>query len=120
MKDIAMVLEQITFTSSTLSKADKDGLQDLWGNLTMLGETRTIKLKAHFGGWAQDTDGKQRAGFSVTGEIDRTEWGLTWNPTLETGGFLVGTQVAIVCELELINEGRDNLKMELETAVNSN
>jgi polyisoprenoid-binding protein YceI len=112
--------KQITFTASTLGKVNEEGNQDLWGQLTILGQSRTIKLIARFGGWARDSEGKERAGFSVTGEIDRTEWGLTWNPTLETGGFLVGTKVAIVCELELINEGHENLKMELESALNSN
>lgn len=106
--------KQITFTSSTMGKANMLGNHELWGELTMLGVTRNIKLNVQSGGIAKDPWGNEKAGFTVTGKINRSEWGLVWNATLETGGMMVSDEVAITCEIELINMGQKDLTMELE------
>jgi polyisoprenoid-binding protein YceI len=105
--------KQITFTSSTMGKPDSDGNSELWGELTMVGITKNVKLNVKFGGIAKDPWGNEKSGFTVTGKINRSDWGLSWNASLETGGLLVSDEVTISCEVELINVGQDDLKMKL-------
>ena len=106
--------KQITFTSSTIGKANKDGVHELWGELTMLGITKNIKLDVEFGGIVKDPWGNEKAGFTVTGKINRSDWGLVWNAPIETGGLLVSDEVNISCEVELTNVSPSALIMELE------
>jgi polyisoprenoid-binding protein YceI len=106
--------KQITFISSTIGKADAYGNHELWGELTMVGIKQNIKLDVEFGGIVKDPFGNERAGFTLSGKIHRSDWGLTWNTTMETGGFLVSDEVGISCEIELINVGFKDLVMELE------
>jgi polyisoprenoid-binding protein YceI len=107
--------KQITFTSINLEKSEKDGNHELWGNLTIKGITKNVKLNVQFGGMIIDPWGNEKAGFAVTGKINRNDWGLTWNAPLETGGLLVSEDVTIQCEIELTNLGVKELKMELES-----
>jgi len=107
---------QITFTSSTIEKSDEEGNHELWGELTMLGITKNVKLKVQFGGIINDPWGHEKAGFTVTGKINRSDWGLVWNASLETGGLMVSDEVTILCEVELANIGPKELTMELEPA----
>jgi polyisoprenoid-binding protein YceI len=106
--------KQITFTSSTMGKPAADGNQELWGELTMLGITKNVKLNVQFGGFVKDPWGNEKAGFSVSGVIKRSEWGLVWNATIETGGVMVSDEVTISCEVELINKGQEDMTMKLE------
>jgi len=106
--------KQITFTSSTMGKIRFDGNQELWGELTIIGITRNVKLDVHFGGIVKDPWGNEKAGFTLTGKINRSEWGLVWNATLETGGVMVSDEVTISCEIELINKGQEDMSMRLE------
>jgi polyisoprenoid-binding protein YceI len=108
--------KQITFTSSTMGKSDAHGTTELWGELTMVGITKNIKLDVEFGGVVTDPWGKEKAGFTITGKINRKDWGLEWNKAMETGGLLVGDEVIISCEIEFINSGQKNLTIELETS----
>lgn len=87
----------ITFVSRRVEgafKEDGDRLRVI-GDLTLHGVAREVALDATYSGHGQDPWGNQRVGFEATTEIDRREWGLTWNQALETGGVLVGTRVAI-------------------------
>jgi len=59
--------------------------------------------------------GNEKAGFTVTGKINRTDWGLVWNTTIETGACMLGEEVKISCEVELINAGEKGLLMEIES-----
>lgn len=106
--------KQITFTSSTMGKSGTEGNHELWGELTMKGVTKNLKLNAQFGGILKDPWGNEKAGFSVTGIIKRSDWELEWNTALEAGGLMLGDEVAISCEVELINAGQEELTMELE------
>jgi polyisoprenoid-binding protein YceI len=106
--------KQITFTSSTIGKPDPDGNQELWGELTMMGITKNIKLNVQFGGFIKDPWGNEKAGFTVTGKINRSEWGLVWNANIEAGGLMVSDEVDISCEVELINKGQEDMTMKLE------
>lgn len=106
--------KQITFTSSTIGKADSGGNHELWGELTMRGVTKNIKLDVEFGGIAKDPYGQEKAGFTVTGKINRSDWGLVWNGAIETGGLVVSDSLSIICEVQLINSGKRDLTMKLE------
>ncbi len=106
--------KQITFTSSNIEKPESDGKHELWGELTMKGVTKNVKLNVEFGGIMKDPWGNEKAGFTVTGKINRTDWGLVWNATIETGGIMLGEEVKISCEVELTNAGEKELTMELE------
>jgi len=108
--------KQITFTSSTMGKTDAKNNHELWGELTIKGITKNIKLNAEFGGILNDPWGNEKAGFTITGKINRSDWELVWNATLETGGMMVSDEVTISCEIELMNVGNTNLKMELENS----
>jgi polyisoprenoid-binding protein YceI len=106
--------KQITFTSSTMQLPDKDGNQELWGELTIKGITKDVKLNAEFGGIVNDPWGNEKAGFTITGKIKRSDWELTWNSAMETGGLMVGDEISISCEVELINAGKKDLTMKLD------
>jgi polyisoprenoid-binding protein YceI len=109
--------EQIGFTSSTIEKADENGNHTLWGELTIKGITKNVKLNVVFGGVMNDPWGNEKAGFSVTGTIDRNHWGLAWNTILETGAIMVSDEIQISCEIELTNTGTKDLSMHLDPVV---
>lgn len=108
--------KQITFTSSNVEKTEKDGNHELWGELTIKGITKNVKLNVQFGGMIIDPWGNEKAGFAVTGKINRNDWGLIWNAPLEAGGLLVSEDVMIQCEIELTNLREKELKMKLDSA----
>lgn len=108
--------KEITFLSNTIGKPDANGNYELWGDLAMNGVTKNIKLNASLGGIVTDPYGKEKAGFTVTGTINRKDWDLAWNSVIESGGFVIGESVNISCDIELINEGDKELEMNLKTA----
>lgn len=74
------------------------------GDLTIRDLAREVVLDVEYAGKAKSPWGTVSAGFSATAKLSRKDWGLTWNSPLETGGFLVGDQVNISIELELIKQ----------------
>jgi polyisoprenoid-binding protein YceI len=108
--------KQITFISSSIENPDSEGNHVMWGELTMKGVTRNVKLNLQLGGITNDPMGNEKAGFTVTGNLNRIDWGLTWNTPLESGGFMVSEEVIITCDIELTNLGEVDLTMELEPA----
>lgn len=110
--------KQITFTSSTIEKADRDGNHDLWGELTIRGITKNVKLNVQFGGIINDPWNNERAGFTVTGKIKRSDWELTWNAAMETGGLMVSDEISISCEVQLINSGEKESPAKQEASEN--
>jgi len=108
--------KEISFTSSTIEKADANGNHELWGELTMVGITKNVKLNVEFGGIVTDPWGNEKAGFTVTGKFKRSDWELTWNTVIEAGGVMVGDEISISCEVELVNAGVRDQTMELESA----
>jgi polyisoprenoid-binding protein YceI len=75
------------------------------GELTVRGVTRPVSLAMEYVGTARDPWGNEKAGFSASTELDREDWGLTWNQALETGGVLVGKKARIELEIEAVREG---------------
>ena len=93
---------QLSFQADTVENVDKDGSYELWGNLTMKGISKKIKLDVEFGGIVKDPWGNEKAAFSINGKINRKDWGLNWNAALETGGVLVSEEVKINAEIQLV------------------
>lgn len=96
--------KQITFCANTYEKVDNDGSYELYGDLTIKGITKRVKMDVEFGGIIKDPWGNQKAGFKITGKIDRKEWNLQWNVALESGGILVSDTVYISCEVQLFKQ----------------
>jgi polyisoprenoid-binding protein YceI len=92
--------KEITFRSNTVEKKD-DKHFEMWGDLTIKGITKRIKLNVEVEGIQKDPWGNTVAGVKVNGTINRKDWELNWNTTLESGGVLVGDTVQIDCEVEL-------------------
>lgn len=88
----------ITFKSTSLS-ADK-----LTGDLTIKDVTKSVTLDVEFGGVQNDPWGNTKAGFTVTGKINRKDFGLAWNAALETGGVLVSETIALNIEVQLLKQ----------------
>ncbi len=86
---------------STRVVGDKDKFK-LTGELTIRDVTREITLDVEYGGRTRDPWGGERVGFSATGKIDRREFGLVWNQTLETGGLLVGNDIRIDIDAQAV------------------
>jgi polyisoprenoid-binding protein YceI len=74
------------------------------GELTIRDVTRPVSLDIDYLGLANDPFGNEHAVFSAQTEVDREEWGITWNKALETGGVLVGRKVKIELEIQAIRK----------------
>ncbi|MGE5363808.1 MAG: YceI family protein [Bacteroidota bacterium] len=94
---------EIKFVGKSLKKI-KGNKYKLTGNFTMKGVTRPITLDVIYGGVIKDPYGRVRSGFKVTGTINRFDYNLKWNNMLETGGAVVGKDVNLVCNIELVRE----------------
>jgi polyisoprenoid-binding protein YceI len=74
------------------------------GELTIKDVTKTITLDVEYSGTNTDPWGNLKAGFSIEGKINRTDFGLTWNAALETGGVLVSEDVKISAEVQFVKQ----------------
>jgi polyisoprenoid-binding protein YceI len=93
---------KITFKSTSLTKDGDD--YTLTGDLTIKDVTKSVKIDVEFGGIATDPWGNTKAGFTISTKIKRTEFGLTWNAALETGGVMVSEDVKILGELQFVKQ----------------
>jgi polyisoprenoid-binding protein YceI len=91
----------LTFKSTRVELTDGENGK-LYGDLTIRDVTKPVVLDVEYQGQAQSPWGTTAAGFSASTKINRKEWGLVWNVGLETGGVLVGDEVTIDIELELV------------------
>lgn len=90
---------KITFTSTNVSKDGDD--YKVTGDLTIKDVTKSVTFNVEFGGKGTNPWGVEVYGFEGETKINREEFGLTWNATLETGGVLVGKDIKVKVELEL-------------------
>jgi polyisoprenoid-binding protein YceI len=93
---------EIKFVSTSVKPGDSKDEYELTGDLTVKGITKPIKLDVEFGGIVKDPWGNTKAGFTITGKINRKDFGLTWNAMTEAGGLVVSDEVKINCGVELI------------------
>ena len=98
--------ENIVFEGTSFKKIKGENYE-LIGNLTIKDVTSEVKFDVEFGGINKDPWGNQKAGFSLTGKINRKDWGLNWNAALETGGVLVSDEVKVNAEVQFIKKPDD-------------
>lgn len=89
----------LTFTATSIEATD-EGEYAVTGELSLNGTTKQETFNVVFEGEGKDPWGNQKVGFSAEGKIKRSDYGLTWNAALETGGVLVGDQVKISLEIQ--------------------
>lgn len=89
---------------STRVERTGENTAKLHGDLTIKGVTKPVTLDVEFLGKAKAPWGVWSAGFAATGKINREDWGLTWNVALETGGVLVGKDVKIEIDAEILHQ----------------
>jgi polyisoprenoid-binding protein YceI len=95
---------QLKFVATKYESVDNDGSYELYGDLTIRDVTKSVKFDVEFGGVIKDPWGNTRAGFAISGKINRKDFGLVWNATTEAGGFVVGEDVKVHVEIELIKQ----------------
>ncbi len=92
---------QMRFDSTRIEPTGKDTFR-ITGDLTIREVTRPVELEATFQGTGRDPWGSERAALEVRGQIDRKDFGLTWNQALETGGVLVGDKIKILIDVAAV------------------
>jgi polyisoprenoid-binding protein YceI len=95
----------ISFRSANLEVTGEDTFL-LHGDLTIRGVTRPVVLDVEYQGLVPHPEGS-RIGFSASGEIDREQFGMTWNMAIESGGVLVGKRLKVELEIEAIGKAVD-------------
>lgn len=98
----AEMYPKVTFV---LEKVEGD---KAYGKLTIKGTTKDVVLDYEFGGTITDPWGRQRAGLSLEGKIDRRDYSITWNQALETGGVVVGETVKLNIDIQGILKAEDD------------
>jgi len=93
----------VIFESDKMEKIDSDEYK-LYGTLTMRGVSKKIALNVEFGGITHDPWGNTRSGFSVTGKINRLDFGMSFGSVSETGGLLLGDEVKINANVQLVKQ----------------
>ena len=95
----AAKFKDITFATTSIESTTGENFK-AHGNLTIRGVSKPVVLDVTFGGAAKDPWGNERAAFTATTKINRKDFGLTWNKTIETGALVVGDDVNITLEIE--------------------
>lgn len=95
---------QIKFVATKYKKVDNEGNYEVYGDLTIRDVTKSVKLDTEFGGIAKDPWGNTRAGFTVSGKINRKEFGLKWDAVTDAGSIVLGDEVRIYVGLEFIKQ----------------
>jgi polyisoprenoid-binding protein YceI len=94
---------KITFKSSSFKKTDDDEYK-LKGDLTIKDVTKPVTLNVEYGGSAADFYGNTKVGFELTGKINRKEFGLTWDGVTEAGSIVVGEDIKLTINAQLIKQ----------------
>ena len=111
----------LTFKSKRVEGKDPSNFKVI-GDLTIHGKTKEVVLNASFNGEGKDPWGNRRASFSAETKLNRKDFDLTWNQTLEAGGFLLGDDVKIEIDIEAVpaaTPAEAKEKVEAEAAVES-
>lgn len=100
---------QLIFESEKLEKINEEDYK-VYGTLTMRGVSKKIILNAEYGGITQDPWGNTRIGFSVSGKINRKDFGVSFSMVSETGGILLGEEVTINANAEFVKQAAAEMK----------
>lgn len=96
--------EQVRFEGKTFEKAADDTYK-LHGDLTIRGTTKPVTVHVEFGGIVVDPYGQTKAGFTITGKINRKDFGLTWSAVTEAGSVVVSDEIKLSSEIQLVKQG---------------
>ena len=94
---------QITFKSTSFKKTDDDEFE-LVGDLTIKGITKSVKLAAEYGGSTKDFYGNTKAGFEVSGKINRKEFGLVYDGITEAGSVVLGEDIKLLINVQFAKQ----------------
>ena len=94
---------KLTFDSISMEKVEDENYT-ITGDLTIKGTTKEVILKAEFGGTMGDFYGNTKAGFDISGKINRQDFGLTWGAVTEAGGVVVSDEVRLAFNIQLIKQ----------------
>ncbi|MBD2699139.1 YceI family protein [Spirosoma sp. BT702] len=94
---------RLSFQSTKVEQQDEDNFT-VYGDLTMKGVRKPVQLKVEYSGVTKDPWGGVRAGFTITGKLNRSDWGINFNGVLETGGLALSEEVKINSEIQLVKQ----------------
>ena len=94
---------KMTFNSKSFKKVDGNNYK-LVGDLTIRDVTKEVELDVVYNGTVKDPWGNTKSGFSLEGVINRFDYNLKWDATIETGGLVVGEDVTILGKLQLVKQ----------------
>jgi polyisoprenoid-binding protein YceI len=93
----------LSFVSTSFTR--KSGSEyALKGDLTIKGNTKPVELAVDFGGRMTDFYGQDKAGFEITGKINRSEFGLTWSAVTEAGGVVVSDEIKLNMAVQMVKQ----------------
>ncbi|MBK5257110.1 MAG: YceI family protein, partial [Vicinamibacteria bacterium] len=90
---------EITFKSTKIAPVDEDTF-NVTGIFTLHGMAKEMTIPVDFGGVITDRRGTEKAGFSLTAKLNRKDYGIVWNQTLDTGALVLGDDVEITVNIE--------------------
>ena len=93
----------LSFNSTGVTKTSDDQYT-ITGDLTIRDVTKNVQFQAELGGIAVDPYGQTKAGFSITGKIKRSDFGLTWGAVTEAGNIVLGDEVKLSAEIQFIKK----------------
>ena len=94
---------KLSFTSTSFThKGGSDYI--LNGDLTIKGNTKPVSLNVEFGGRMTDFYGQDKAGFEISGKINRSEFGLTWSAVTEAGGVVVSDEIKLNLAVQMVKQ----------------
>jgi polyisoprenoid-binding protein YceI len=94
---------ELTFHSTSVKKLS-EGELEISGDMSIKGIVKPVTLVADFAGIAVDPYGQTKAGMSISGKIKRSEFGLTWSAVTEAGNIVLGDEINLNCEVQLIKQ----------------
>ena len=94
---------KLTFVSKSFTKEDEEEYK-LVGDLTIRGVTKTVELAVEYGGTMTDPYGQIKAGFDISGKINRKEFGLSWGVVTEAGGVVVSDDVKLHLSIQMVKQ----------------
>jgi polyisoprenoid-binding protein YceI len=101
----AEVHPELSFVSTAIRPVEEETFE-IEGDLTMRGVTRPITLKAEVQGTESDPWGNERVGLEVTGQLNRGDWGMTFNQVLGSGNVLVSDRVKLSLDISAVKEAQ--------------
>jgi polyisoprenoid-binding protein YceI len=97
---------EMSFKSTKVTDLKGD-VAKLHGELTMHGMTKAVVLDLELGGSTKDPWGNVKVGFTARGKVNRKDFGIVWNKTLDSGGLMIGAEIDVVIDVEATAKAAD-------------